>query len=422
LTPPRPPPGYIRLVNGIGGLLESVRFVKPRLHTECLMRHAQKRTGLADWGDESFKAGLEQLTAALQEQAQLSQIGRITAYLNILDLLCIRLRLIDYRARRRDVADQQIKRPLFILGLPRTGTTILYELIAQDPAFRSPASWEVARPLPPPTPQTCESDRRIKRVDSALALLEKLSPGFRTIHAIGARLPQECVYMLASAFMSEQFGYMYNVPGYRDWLLSQDMTASYRWHAAFLQHLQVDHGRERWVLKTPAHLAHLQYLLAQYPDASIVWTHRQPLDAIASFSSLACTLRGGFSSRIDPLATGEYEFRHFSKIVNNGMAARRALDSGQFIDVSFQAIVADPMGVIASLYRHCGIELSREADIRMRDYLRRRPRHLYGEHRYSSEAFGLTAAAERELYGDYLSRYDAFLRVDQALIAPRNPA
>ena len=382
MNPQRPPPAYIRLINDIGTLLESVKLAKPNLCAERLISHAQRRTGLHDWGDGSFRVGLEQLTTALQQQAQLSQIGRIAAYFNILDHLCVRLRLVNYRAGRPEVAAQHIRKPLFILGLPRTGTTILHELIAQDPAFRSPASWEVARPVPPPTAQTYDSDKRIAAVDSLLAVLEKLCPGFRAIHAIGARLPQECVYILASAFISEQFGYMYNIPAYRDWALDQDMTASYRWHAHFLQHLQVDLGRERWVLKTPGHLAYLQYLLAQYPDAAIVWTHRQPLDAMASFSSLTYTLRSGFSQGVDPLATGEYEFRHFSKIVARGMEDRRALDNGQFIDVSFSAICTDPMSVIRTIYQRLALDLTRETEARMCEYLRRRPRNLYGEHSY----------------------------------------
>jgi hypothetical protein len=404
------PPAYIRLINNIGNLLESAQFTKPQLCAERLLSHAQRRTGLHDWGDESFRAGLVQLTTALQQQAQLSQIGRIAAYFNILDHLCVRLRLLHYRARRPAVAAGQIRQPLFILGLPRTGTTILHELLAQDPSFRSPASWEVSRPLPPPTAQSYDRDKRIRSVDRLLDLLEKLCPGFRAIHAIGARLPQECVYILASAFISEQFGYMYNVPAYRDWALQQDMTASYRWHASFLQHLQVDMQRERWVLKTPAHLAYLKYLLAQYPDAAIVWTHRRPLDAMASFSSLTYTLRSGFSRSVDPLATGEYEFRHFSKIVARGMEDRRALDNGQFIDVGFNAICADPMSVMRTIYERFAMELSREAEARMREYLKRHPRGLYGEHRYSPTAFGLDAAREQQLYGEYLSRYGAWLQ------------
>ncbi|HEY6132281.1 MAG TPA: sulfotransferase [Halioglobus sp.] len=410
MNPPRRPPGYIRLINDVGNLLERMQFAKPDLYAGQLIRHAQRRTGLQDWGDESFRAGLEQLTTALQGQARLSQIGRITAYLNTLDHLCVRLRLIDYRARRPEVGDQQIKQPLFILGLPRTGTTILHELLAQDPAFRSPASWEVTRPVPPPTAGAYDNDRRIAAVDRLLALLEKLCPGFMAIHALGARLPQECVYILASGFISEQFGYLYNVPAYRDWALGQDMTASYRWHAHFLQHLQVDFHREHWALKTPAHLAYLKYLLAQYPDATIVWTHRRPLNAIASFSSLAYTLRRGFSSSVDPVTTGQYEFQHFAKVVHRGMQDRRALDTGQFIDVNFNAICADPMSVIRAIYEQFDLELSGETTARMCGYLRRHPRGLHGEHRYTAAEFGLNEAEEGQLYGDYLAQYGTYLQ------------
>lgn len=403
------PAANIRLINTIGERLERMNFAKPELHADKLISRAQRRTGLDDWGDESFRSGLEHLSASLTAQAQLSQVGRIAAYYNLLDHLCVRLRLNNYRKGRPEVAEQQINRPLFILGLPRTGTTILHELIAQDPCFRSPASWEVSRPLPPPAVHSYNSDRRIAVVDRLLDVLEKLSPGFQAIHAIGAQLPQECVYILASSFISEQFGYMYNIPDYRNWAMDQDMTHAYAWHAQFLQHLQVDTARERWVLKTPAHLAYLKYVLTQYPDASIVWTHRRPLNAIASFSSLACTLRGGFSAHVDPLATGAYEFEHFSKMAQRGMADRQVLDKGQFIDVGFDAICTDPISVISNIYRRLGLELTHEARLSMREYLRRRPRNLYGEHRYSPDTFGLDADLEQQRYSEYLSQYRDFL-------------
>jgi hypothetical protein len=317
--------------------------------------------------------------------------------------------LIDYRMRRAQVAQQVIRQPLFILGLPRTGTTILYELIAQDPAFRSPATWEVARPLPPPTQQSHRADARINTVERMLRMMEKLAPGFRAIHAIGARLPQECVYIMASSFISEQFTYMYNIPAYRDWVLGQDMTAPYQWHAHFLQHLQVDFARERWILKAPAHLGSLDYLLAQYPDASIVWTHRRPLDAIASFSSLTQTLRSGFGTQVDPLETGAREFRHFSTVMQLGMEKRHALDRGQFFDASFAAICADPIAVVNAIYRHFGWPLGDEAGARMHAYLKKRPRDLYGEHCYNAGTFGLDSELEKQWYTEYLARYGQFL-------------
>ncbi|MCB1688912.1 MAG: sulfotransferase [Halioglobus sp.] len=409
MNAPQQPPGYIQLINAIGERLERMALVKPELSAEQLMKRAQQKTGLKTWGDDAFRPGLDQLIAALNTQAQLSQVGRITAYYNLLDHLCVRLRLNNYRATRPEVAAQTIVRPLFILGLPRTGTTILHELIAQDPSFRSPASWEVARPLPPPTAHTYNSDKRIATVSRLLRVLEKLTPGFQAIHALGAQLPQECVYMLASSFISEQFAYMYNVPDYRNWALEQDMTSAYAWHARFLQHLQVDTARERWVLKTPAHLAHLDYLLAQYPDAAIIWTHRRPLEAIASFSSLACTLRRGFSASADPVMTGACEFEYFSRVAHRGVTTRRTLDNGQFIDVSFEAICADPLSVVSAIYDRLGMPLTHEAQLSMREYLRRRPRNLYGEHQYSAQTFGLDAAQEQQLYSGYLSEYGAYL-------------
>ncbi len=402
-------PVYVKLINRIGEQLRTAGYNKPDLNADLLIKQAKKKTGLQDFGDTSFRDGLDILTAELNDQAQLSQIGQIAAYFNLLDHLCVRLRLIDFRGRQPQVTRQIIKRPLFITGLPRTGTTMLYELIAQDPSFRSPASWEVTRPFPPPKKISYTSDRRIQGVDRMLALAEKLSPGFRAIHAIGAKLPQECVYILASHFISEQFGYMYNIPKYRSWALTQDMTASYQWHAHFLQHLQVDFGTGNWVLKAPAHLAYLKYLVAQYPDARIVWTHRRPLEAISSFSSLVCKLQSGFSNAINPLAIGEHEARHFSKIVSAGMSDRGALDQRQVFDVRFSALCSDPISVIASLYEHFEMPLSGEAENRMRQYLRQNPRHLYGRHTYSPENFGLDEIRERELYSEYVSCFDDYL-------------
>lgn len=405
-------PVYIRLINRLGRRLANAGIVKPDLRSDLLIEQAQKSTGLHDFGDESFAVGLEKLTDELREHARLSQVGRVVAYFNLLDHLSVRLRMIEYRANRPEVTQQKIKRPLFILGLPRTGTTILYELIAQDPSLRSPATWEVSKPFPPARQESYGTDKRIRSVGNHLAVNEKLCPTFNSIHAIGSQLPQECVYLLASNFISEQFGYMYNIPEYRAWALQQDMTASYAWHAHFLQHMQVDYSCEHWVLKTPVHLAYLKYLLAQYPDAAIVWTHRQPVDAIASFSSLVSTLQSGFSDSIDPMAIGKHEFQHFSKIVSMGMEQRRECDQGQFFDVAFSSICSDPITAICAIYDHFGMHLSGEAEARMRNYLKQHPRGLHGEHKYSREKFGLEEATESELYAAYLSQYRDLLRYE----------
>ncbi|MEZ5568682.1 MAG: sulfotransferase [Halioglobus sp.] len=407
-----PQAAVIRLANRLGDALAGAGYAWPTLQVDSLLSAAERRTGLDHWGDESVFEGLRVLVTALEGQAELTPVGRVAAYLNLLDHLCVRLRLLDYRERRPQVQAQRVRQPLFILGLPRTGTTILHELIAQDGAMRSPASWEVARPLPPPAAERYASDARIAPTQRMLGLLKWLVPGFQAIHAVGARLPQECVYMLASAGMSEQFSYMYNVPDYRDWLLEQDMTSAYRWHRHFLQHLQVDCPRERWVLKTPAHLANLRFLLAQYPDAAIVWTHRRPLAAMASFSSLTHTLRAGFSRGMDPFETGAGESRHFARVLERGMRDRSELDPARVLDVGFNAVCADPLAVVESIYCHFGFHLSDASRDRMRAYLRQHPRNRYGEHRYTPGSYGLDAGLEARLFGKYLQRFATCLDFD----------
>jgi len=402
-------PAYIKLVNRLGRGLVKAGLRLPALSDDRLLDSARRRTGCNDFGDDSFRSGLARLTAELEDHAQLSQVGRLAAHFNLVENLCVRLQLVNYRARHPDIARQSIHQPLFITGLPRTGTTILFELIAQDPAVRSPASWEVAKPVPPPRYESYQRDRRIKSVDRFMGQLETLSPGFQAVHAIGARLPQECVYIFASQFASEQFGYMFDIPRYRAWLLEQDMTTTYRWHAHFLQHLQAGFARERWVLKTPSHIGHLRYLLAQYPDAAIVWTHRRPLDAMASFSSLASRLQSAFGERMEPHAVGTHEFTHFASIVRAGIEQRRGLGEQRFFDASFSAICADPIAVVGDIYAHFGIPFSRDAHTRMRDYLRHHPRHQYGRHDYRAADFGLDATREESLYADYLSRFGAYL-------------
>ena len=211
--------------------------------------------------------------------------------------------------------------------------------------------------------------------------------------------------MLSSQFYSEQFAYMFNVPDYRAWLLEQDMSGAYTWHRDFLGHLQAGWPPSRWVLKTPAHLASLDALLGCYPDADIVWTHRRPLDALASFASLTTTLRSGFSDEVDKLTVGAHEEQHFAAVLERAMRQRDALPAERFFDVSFEAICSDPIAVVADIYGHFGIAFTDDARLGMEQYLRQRPRDLYGVHRYSAGEFGLDAAGEHTHYAAYLERY-----------------
>ena len=185
-----------------------------------------------------------------------------------------------------------VEHPIFIVGQPRTGTTILYDLLAQDPALRAPLTWEVDRPVPPPETATYASDPRIAEVQATLDLVETVMPGFTSFHPMGALLGQECVRITGADFRSMIFPTQYRVPTYDRWLLHDaDLAPAYRWHRRFLQHLQSRHPADQWLLKSPAHLWHLDALAAEYPDAVIVQTHRDPLKVIASGCALTAHLR-----------------------------------------------------------------------------------------------------------------------------------
>ena len=383
----------------------------PRLDPDRLIAAAGQRTGLSDWGDPGFRVGLEHLVDALEREARLSELGRYATEETLIGRLANRLQIIDYRTHRPAVAVQTIRRPLFVLGLPRTGTTILHEVLAQDPDHISPLHWQLMKPVPPPHADTLDSDPRIAEVEAQLAAFDQIAPTFKTIHEMGARLPTECLSILAMHFKSDEWGASYFVPGYRRWCLEQDFRDAYRWHHQVLQHLQVDCTRPRWVLKSPLHLPYLDAILGEYPDAAIVWTHREPMSVMASGSSLAQTLRGAFNEGIDPRVTAQAEVDHLSQALLRGMAWRDAKPGRDrlFVDLGFAGIMRDMIGSVEKIYDHFGFTLSDATRRRMEDYIRNRPRDKHGVHSYSTEQFGLSEQRHGGVFAPYRQRFAGFL-------------
>lgn len=397
----------IKWVNRCGRGLQHLGLNGPRIDTEQLLQRARTNTGLEDYGDLDFREGLDVLIDSVLRESRLSQVGRITFKAALLGELEKRLQLVDYRQRDSRVAEQRIERPLIIAALPRTGSTILYELLAQDPAHRAPSSWEVMFPCPPPQEVGYDQDPRIARAEANLDKLELVAPGFKAIHEAGARLPQECVAIFASAFSSEQWGVQFYCPSFKAWCLQQDMAPVYEWHYRFLQHLQVDFKRTRWLLKTPPHVGHTQALVQRYPDAAIIQTHRDPTEIMGSLSSLACTLQSACSDEIDPPKVAALEISNYAKLLERGMQQRdQMVDAEQrFFDVQFTDLITDPMAVIEQLYQHFNFDLTAETQLNMQRYLANRPRDKHGVHRYSLEEFGLDKTRDGELFAAYRQRF-----------------
>jgi Sulfotransferase family len=257
----------LRLLNAAGGALHAAGVPLVRLDEASLLRAATRVTALSDLGDEHFREPFRHLLASFEQEARLTTLGRIIARRDLIRLLVNRLRVQAVWSTHPELAAGTITGPLFVLGLPRTGTSILHELLAQDPAHRVPMSWEVMHPYPPPEAATFSTDARIDQVDRHLAGIDRLIPDFKAVHPMGARLPQECVAITAHDFASMQFHTTNRLPSYQAWLDEADLTWVYQNHRRWLQYLQWKAPANRWVLKSPGHLWALDALLTVYPDA-----------------------------------------------------------------------------------------------------------------------------------------------------------
>jgi len=379
------------------------------LDPERVVAQAGETTGLDDLGEDTWQEGLGRLSDSLVSEAALSELGEQIAAGELTMYLANRLCVTEYRKQHPEVAEVDVTPPIVIVGQGRTGTTILHDLLAQDPATRVPLTWEVDRPCPPPETATYDTDPRIDEVDAITSGVELLIPGFLSMHPMGARLPQECVRMTVGDFRSVMFPTQYRVPSYAQWVLNEaDMAPAYRWHRIFLQHLQSRHPAERWVLKSPAHIWCLPELLAEYPNAVLVQTHRDPLRVIASLSSLVATLRR-VASDDSTIAVAAGEFADYIiDGLDRSVAAREdgTVRAEGVVDLHFGEFMADPFATINRVYERLGLELSAESEARMRAFLANNPPDLHGTHRYSFADTGLDAGELRERSRRYQEYFD----------------
>ncbi len=404
--PHRPLP--VKLINLVGRAAETLGVQPIKLEPEVLLKSAVRRAGCSDFGGDEFREGLRRFLRSAEQEAELTLLGRLMVRGYTIDNLVNRLRVVDWRKGHPEIAREEIIAPLFIIGLPRTGTTILHGLLEQDPANRSPLSWEVQHPVPPATPATWSSDPRIATMQKTLEQLFDLVPGFEAMHPMSATSPEECVAVFTQCFMSVQLQVQFNVPSYQAWVDDTDMRPAYEYHKRFLQHLQSGGIRGgRWVLKSPAHLNNIETLLQVYPDARIVHTHRDPIKVCASVASLTAMLRGAGTDQIDLHEIGRQQLDWWAKLVNQALDQRkRFADRGtQFFDVRLRETVADPIDVVRRMYSHFDYGLSDAVDERMRAFMANNPRDKHGSHRYAPEDFGIDPIRDREPFEEYVEYF-----------------
>lgn len=384
------------------------RLEWPESTVDGVERYAMEKTGGGPLGNHA-RQGLEILCRDAEGPADLSALGRYRFRAVLRDLAVNRMAIEKALRQNPELEGSEIRQPLFILGLPRSGTTILFNLLAQDPAHRSPLTWEVQFPSPAARPDDYDVNRdnkRIRKCQKGIDAFHALAPSFNGIHPQGARLAEEDQRILAMNFSGCGFQHFVFAPGHQQYQFEHDGTESFRWHKRYLQFLQTHVRKPRWLLKSPDDQLYLKAILAVYPDALIVHTHRHPAEAIPSVGSLTYTVRRLFSRQCDPKSVGVDQMRFWSEILDRCIRDRDELGlEGRLVDVAFDNLVDDPIGVVRKIYDRFALELEPSTQQRMQAFLDSNQRHGHGVHSYNLGQFGLDEGMIEERFDAYIERF-----------------
>lgn len=380
------------------------------LMAEALVRQGRAPDDRAALGDDAFVEPLTLFCHGLENEADLTVMGRWMSRRMILRLLEVRIQINDYLAADPGSLDEPIDQPIFVIGAPRTGTTVMHGVLAQDPAHRAPEGWELLRPVPPPDPDldVRASDPRIALAGAELVMPQTVASGMLAIHEYSGRMFKECLSAMSFEFRSEEMVSRTDVPTYQAWYDTADLRPAYRTYRKVLQILQRHMPTRRWVLKSPAHLQGLPALLEVFDDARFVITHRDPTAILPSVTSLIATMRWAHSERVDFAAIGRYHLELYARSLDNLIDL---IDSGRLpadrtAQVPHRQVSTEKLAAARSVYGQLGMELSADAEAAMAAYVAATPPGKHGEHRYEFEDLGLTRDEVRARFARYIDRFD----------------
>ena len=376
------------------------------MEIDQLVDRACERAGSDDLGVETWREGLEVLVRSLDTESALNEVGEGVMADQIADHLVNRLEVEQCYARHPEIDDEVISSPLFGLGLPRTGSTALSFLLAQDPSRRSLRTWEASKPCPPPETATEHTDPRIAAAQVGIDFTLEMFPDFAGMLPTSATGPQECLLLMALDFRSQIFEAMALIPSYSAWLLQCDMVPAYRYHERVLKLLQWRCPPNRWWLKTPSHMHSIAALDEVYPDARFVMTHRDVGAVLPSVCALYDSLSHILTERPAPVAIGAQNLEVWRVSLERLITFRDQGNDARFCDVPFAAVQRDPMTEVDRLYAELGDDLTDATRRRMADWWAESSKARPGPHRYRAEDYGLDLAAVREQFAFYYDRFD----------------
>jgi hypothetical protein len=374
-----------------------------------VLRQAQEQTGLKDLDSDSWREGLTVLLEAVDDPL-MNDGGRAAVVSRAVAALASRLQLHDYVQRHPEVHEETIEHPLMIMGMPRTGTTMASYMLAADPARRSLLNWETTHLVPPATTETLRTDPRCLSMLQARkqALESMMSSGKAIAHWEEADGPTECIFLHAHDFKALSFESFTRSTHYTDWLLDEaDMTTAYEYEKLVLQ-VKQSRASGVWNLKMPSHAVHIEALLAVFPDARLVWAHRDPYKAAGSLCNLLKTPASAISDpeHVDPALIGQNVKRQLREHVMRPLRVREQIGADRIFDLYYHDLVHDPLGCMHALYDWAGDTLTSEVEDAMRSWLTDNPQHKFGVATYSLDEYDLSVAELEPVFEEYLRTFD----------------
>lgn len=395
----------LRAINVAGAGLSIVGLRWPRLNAQAIVSAAQQQVGSHQKADSVTEEALQRYIDSAERDANLNALGRLAVHNMLAGALASRFSVLDWHQQNPSLSGVKIQQPWIILGLPRTGTSILSILLGLDPFTRPLLQWEARYPMPPPTLFDSAEDPRIAKLAKEYARLHKLNPAVATMHPFGSTLAEECTALFTYSLRTIGMETIAFTPTYGTWLDGADMTPAYAIHQQTLQALQQAKPTSQWVLKSPNHLWCLPTLLEAYPDARIVWTHRDPLQVIPSLASLNCAMQRQLTRRLDPHRVGSYWANRVQSALHNALRFDREQPADWCHHVQYDDLVTHPLATLQQLYAHFDLKMNELHRQRVATWLQQRPQHADGVHAYDIADFGWRENELKATYRTYREKY-----------------
>jgi hypothetical protein len=376
------------------------------LDVERIDREARTETNLDDTGGDHYREGLERLVESMNSEGDLTDMGEVMQHARLVSLLAARLQVEDTYRIHPDIEGEEVAGPVFIIGLPRTGTTALSQLVAADPQFRSLRMWESGAPVPPPEKATERTDPRIAVAERNLAMMNEAFPLMQTMHHSEATTATECQDLMGMSFRTAHFDGFARVPSYMDWVIDTDMRETYRYHRRVLRLLQWHCPPTLWHLKTPVHMFALDALVEAYPNARFLWSHRDPAKVLGSVCSLIHYTRSWSSDRDDSIELGTEELHRWWIAVRRAMDFRKRVGDARFADISFADLQSDPVAALAKGLADIGLSFDEESRVSVERWAATHKPSSHGSHSYDLSDFGLDSALIKETFASYYTTFD----------------